>query len=57
MIKDKKSDCLSSNDKRVFRLLAINLCFIIRLICCERTGNIGNRVISSDANKSLGNRN
>jgi hypothetical protein len=57
MIKEEKSNCSSSNDNRVLRLLVNNLCFSNRLICRERTGNIGNRVSSNDAIRSLGNRN
>jgi hypothetical protein len=54
MIKEEKSFCSSRNDNRLFRLLTRNLCFISRLICCERTGNAGNRVSSNDSIRSLG---
>jgi hypothetical protein len=58
MIKEEKSFCSSRNDNRLlFRLLTSNLCFISRLICCERTGNAGNRASSNDSIRSLGNRN
>jgi len=54
MIREEKSEGSSWNEEnRVFRPLTTSFCFNSRLICWERTGNVGSRKRSNDAIKSL----